>query len=414
MTPTTMRATARRCSLSLLGATAILALGAPPAAHASPPAGYPTDPLYLEEFKGTTKSWGSVGSPTTKFMDHIWYASPLASCPTGLSGTCYDSGNGPHDFANSALPTNPGGLAHLQTKKVTSCPSGITSPCYGGSTLSLLNASGTGFHPGFGYWEAKVKPSAGDGIMTSFYCIAQPWQASGSGTPFEPDIFEYNPLASQGTTNYITGTVHWYDGPGSSGHHQDGYATNVGGPPSAASHVIGMEYTHDNIIFYYDGTVMKSLATPAQALNADGSAIPLGCMLVQYAASPSGATTATASSDWDYVAFYDFAPQWINQSDSISNSNPLVNSSVTASTQFKDAINSAGKWEIRFISPAGASSKTCSGTVTFLAGVPQTETCTYTPTVTGVWDVETRVYSTTTPADVFMLHPRTAAQFTVH
>lgn len=178
------------------------------------------------------------------------------------------------------------------------------------------------FSQTYGYFEMRAQLPSGQGLWPAFWLLPE-----NNSWPPELDVMEQ--LGSN--PEQIILTAH-SNAAGS--HTQDGSAIKVANT-STGYHTYGVDWQHDNIIWYFDGQKVAQVATPAD-MNSPMYMIANLAVGGYWPGSPNSNTTFPAQMKIDYIRAYTSKTDDSNQS-------PTQSSPLGISPQVKPAAITIGE-----------------------------------------------------------------------
>ena len=174
--------------------------------------------------------------------DHVWYDDPAQD----------------DWLANGFQEADPSGILHLRTGRYYASTCTACQP--GGWPINTVTTHTSGQTFQYGYFEARMKWTAGAGAWPAFWLISQGWANTGScSTPAgELDIFE-----GQGTEpDVFYGTVHKDSSNECFSDQQNGNNDHPAGVDlTAGFHIYGMLWTASSVSWYLDDKLLMSAPT---------------------------------------------------------------------------------------------------------------------------------------------------------
>src|SRR5689334_7478989 len=196
---------------------------------------------FNEEFNGPD-SVAQQGGGGVKWTDHLWYVLDWHN-----DHNHRPSGDSTVDL-NTVFPVSTG-LCTINAHK-------LGDGTWVGSTLASVNSSGVGFSQQWGYFEARVKMSKGNGLWPAFWLYNVNKVTNGSAPAAEIDIMEF--LGN--TPNTYWATYHSY-ATGTHVQNSNNSQRDVGFDLTLDWHRFSVYWDSSNVTWYLDGAQQISNPT---------------------------------------------------------------------------------------------------------------------------------------------------------
>jgi beta-glucanase (GH16 family) len=206
--------------------------------------------------------------------------------PWGGSGCCTLGGNAEEEWYTPDQVTVQGGALHLV---------GVPKPTNGMPYASGMISSGPTqssplkFDFQYGYYEARVKIPAGQGLWPAF------WTGNGDlSWPPEMDVMEI--LGNHPDTWY--GTVHYLDPAGT---HQSDGTSWVGPDFSKDWHSFGIDWQPGKLVWYVDGVAQKTVTAASEVQSKRAYLMANLAVGGSWPGNPDNTTPFPADYQVDYI-----------------------------------------------------------------------------------------------------------------